>query len=333
MNKSVWAVIMVIILIMVGVGISKDDEQSDGPIKIGVMLSLTGPFAAMGEEARLGILDAGVPEEEIEFIFEDTACENQTALSAFQKLTDINKVNFIIGPGCGSPQEIVASKVVDKDIVVIVPTAAARALHEVSGGKLYNIQYSLNDESKFIAEKFNELEHEKVVLITYQNAFSATHAESFREHFDGEIVADIVYTESDTDVSTELLKLRGKEFTAIYSPDLAFFFAQGYEKLKQLGFDQPMFIVYTAEFPPLRELVEGTIYAFPGDVKGGNGTFFELPKLAAQMLSEHVIRCDGDYGCVQEEIAKSGAFDEFGVREQAIVLKKIVNGEAVMFEN
>ncbi|MDA8611486.1 penicillin-binding protein activator [Candidatus Pacebacteria bacterium] len=332
MKKVVWGVVVIIILILIVVAVS-GDEKEGGPIKIGVLAPLTGDFAFVGEDLRGGIMNAGVSKEDVEFIFEDSACDNQATLSAYQKLNDIDKVKFIIGPGCGASQEIVATRVADDGKVVLLPSAAARSLYIDSGENLFNAQYSLEDESKFIADKFNNLGYEKVVLVTYNNPFSTVHSKSFKENYKGEIVAELMYSNDTTDLSTELLKLNGKGFDAVYSPDLTFFFTQGKSKLAQLGHNQPIFSVYTAELPAVRELMEGVTYAFPGDIDGGNGAFYELAKLSTEILSESAINCDGDYQCVKDELKESGVFDEFGVRKQSIILKKIVDGEAVMFEN
>ena len=179
MKKIIWIVVIVLIVLAV-VALNKETINS-GPIKIGVLAPLSGPVADYGEEIRNGVL-AGKGDSQVEFIFEDEQCDAKAAVSAFQKLTTFDKVSLIIGPGCGSPQEALAPLLKDKRVVMLVPSAASRTLYDASGGQFFNIQYSLEDESKFVAEEMLKRGFKKVALVTYGNAFSATHAKSFKEN-------------------------------------------------------------------------------------------------------------------------------------------------------
>ena len=219
----------------------------------------------------------------------------------------------------------------DKDVLVLLPSAASRNLYESAGGKIYQIQYALEDESKFIAEKMYELGYEKVVLVSYQNAFSEVHVKSFKENYKGEITNEIVYQNDTTDVSSELLKIRDAEAEAIFVADITFFFGQGVERLKQYNITLPVFSQYAVELPAVRSLVEGIIYSYPADV-GEQGAIFELSKVSAEKLVEYINKCDGEYSCVKESFEDSPDFSNDGVREQSIVLKQIVDSQTTTFQ-
>ena len=304
-------------------------QTPGGPIKIGVIAPLTGIVADYGEEIKRGV-EAG-KDEGVEIVYEDDKCEPKDAVSAFQKLVEFEKVKFIIGPGCGSPQEAIVPLLKDKDVIVLVPSAASRSLYEQSGGKFYNIQYALEDESKFIAEKMLELGHKKVVLISYQNAFSKTHEDSFKKHYKGEIVKHTSFALDTSDVSTELAKIKGLEYDAVFSTDITFFFANGLEKLRQFGIKVPVFSQYAVELPAVRQLVEGVIYSFPADVTEGEGAIFGLSKASAAFLIPLIKECDGEYACVKDKIERSGEFDETGVKVRSLTLKQIKDGQPVSY--
>jgi len=246
-------------------------------------------------------------------------------------LVEVDKVEYIIGPACGSPQEAIAPLVKEKDVLVLLPSAATRSLHELSDGKMYNVQYSLEEESKYIAEKMYEMGYKKVALISYKNAFSMTHVESFKKHYKGEIVEDIVFQDATADISTEVAKLRNSDIDSIFSTDMSFFFAQGITRLEQFGIDVPVFSQYAVELPAARQFVEGVTYSFPGDL-GDQGAVAELAKLSAKTFLVFLDSCQNDFRCVIEEFAKSAVFDSNGIRIQPIVLKQISGGEPVVVE-
>ncbi len=111
---------------------------------------MSGLLASFGEEGKRGIESAGI--DNIDFVYEDDKCEPALAVSAYKKLTEIEKVKYIIGPGCGSPQEAIVPLVYNDNVIDILPSAATENLYRRSAEKIFNIQYSLEDESSFISK-------------------------------------------------------------------------------------------------------------------------------------------------------------------------------------
>ncbi len=294
-------------------------EKQNQKIKVGVILPLTGIAADYGKDAQAGV--QSVASDSIEFIYEDDVCDAKTAVSAFTKLVTYDKVHVIIGPGCGSPQEAIAPLLAENDVLVFAPAAASRDLYSRSSGNFYNIQYSLEDEAKFLANTIFESGAQNVILISYKNAFSETHTRSFKEHFKGNIVEEISFVLGDADVSTELAKLKGKKFDAIVATDISFFFAQGLAELKKFGITVPIYSSYVAELPAVRPFVEGVKYSFPGDIEDDKGATYALSRQAAEIVSEAAAGCGDDIECIKQNIRNSGEFDDYGVFKRVIFLK------------
>ena len=206
-----------------------------------------------------------------------------------------------------------------------MPAAASAKLYADSGNNFYNIQYSLETESKFIAEEILKRGFEKVALVSYANAFSKTHADSFRQHFKGEIAFDEVINGETSDVTTVVTKLKAAGVEAIYSPDISFFFASGVTKLNQQKVLVPIFTTYVAELPAVRPLVPNVFYSFPSDLGGTEGAVFNLSKQAALSLSEAVTDCAGKYDCVKQALDSSAKFDANGIYQRPIILKQIMD--------
>lgn len=325
MNKITIIIGIVVVAVIAYFGFRSDAKITDTQIiKVGVSAPLTGIVADYGEEMRKGVEAASV--SGVSFIFEDDKCEPKDAVSVFQKLTDIDKVSFIIGPACGSPQEAIVPLLSDKKVIAIVPAAASRNLFENSGGNLFNVQYSLEDESKFMADTLYQKGLKNVALVTYGNAFSKNHADSFKASFKGQILVDTVILDDNTNILTELTKVKSAKVDAIYVPDISFFFGGGMAKIQQLSMNTPIYTTYVAELPAVRTLVEGVIYSFPGDLEGAEGAIFNLSKQAAELLAPLIVECRGDTACVKEKITSSDKFDSFGTMIRPIILKQIKTG-------
>lgn len=298
------------------------------PVKIGVIAPLTGVVADYGEEIRKGAL-AGVAGKNVELVFEDDKCDPKEAVSAFQKLTGFQKISFIIGPACGSPQEAIVPLLNNQKILALVPAAASSELYGKSGNNFLNMQYSLQDESKFVAEKMYEVGYRNVALISYGNAFSQAHAEAFRQAFKGKIAIESKLLDETTDVSTEVAKINLAKVDAIYSPDISFFFASGLTKLRQQKVVAPVFSTYVIELPAVREFVADVYYSYPAGIADTEAAVFGLTKEATELLADKVLACAGDYTCVKEQLTSSGRFNDSGVYQRELILKQIKNGAPV----
>ncbi len=327
--KIIIAIIVIILVVWgIGVAVKKDGPVGTSePVKIGVIAPLTGPLADYGEEVRRGV-QAGVGSTTaVSLIFEDDQCDPKVAVTAYQKLAEFDKAKYIIGPACGSPQEAVVPLLKGKEVLSIVPAAASSDLYAASGNNFFNIQYSLQEESKFVAEQMFARGHRKVALVSFKNAFSQTHADSFRKNFKGTIAQDVVLTDETVDLSPEVLKISKAGVDAIYSPDISFFFGSGVPKLRQLKVMVPVYTTYVAELPAVRELVPDVIYSFPGDLEGSEGAVFGLSKQATEVLVQAVTECKGDYSCVKSNLLSGAKFNASGIYTRPIIMKQIKGGQ------
>lgn len=312
-----------ILLALIIAGCTPQQEE----VRIGVIIPLTGPFATFGEQLRSGIEDAQT--DKVTFIFEDGQCEPAAAVTAFRKLTEIDGVKHIIGPACGSPQEAVAPLAREKGTTMLLPAAASESLHDTSGGNMFQVQYSLEEESAFLAHELWDRGSRKVVLATYQNAFSQAHAASFKQNYPGEII-DVVFDEGEP-MHTQILRIAESEPDAIYVTDAIFFVENGRARLQEAGVGAPLFSHYVTEFPPIRQFVENVTYSFPADVHEDGGIMYHFGNRAASMLAETVEQCSGEQECIAENLRAQ--FDENGIAAVPMELRQIRNGTPAANQN
>jgi ABC-type branched-subunit amino acid transport system substrate-binding protein len=317
MKKTITIALAVVGIVFIGLNFNNKETE------IGVIAPLTGIASSYGEDIKSGVMSHS------DAMFEDDGCEPSKAISAFNKLTKINNIHMIIGPGCGSPQEAIVPLLKDSDSVVLVPSAASKDLFDMSNGKFFNMQYSLEDEASFLTEEIKSRNYKNIVLISYKNSFSQVLTKSFKENFKDGIVNEIEFIDSKSDISTEIIKLKGQNIDAIVSTDITFFFQQGVNKLNEFNIKSPIYSVYVTELPAVRKLVEGVYYSYPGDLDGEKGATYEISKQSAVLAKAANKLCGNDISCIKKYFIESGKFDSNGVYKRTIILKRIQEGQAM----
>ena len=111
------------------------------PVKVGLLLPLTGPTADFGAALRNGVelAKSEKPNEfnkSIEFIYEDVKLEPKLAISSIHKLTKSNKVNLIYVFGSGNAATIAPISEQNK-----IPTIVLTGEPFVAGGKKYVVDF------------------------------------------------------------------------------------------------------------------------------------------------------------------------------------------------
>ncbi len=328
-TKKLSIVASTAILLVIAFVATQSSSQNKGAYRVGAILPLSGVAASFGEEVKAGIEASGIPDDKL--IIEDDGCDSKKAVSAFLKLAADPEVAYIIGPVCGSPQEAIAPIVKDKDILVFMPAAASTDLFNISGGKMLNVQYSLEKDGAAIAEKIYSDGYRNVATIEYKNSFSEVSANSFKDAYlknsGTKVVHETTLIDTNSDIKTELLKIKASKPDAIVVADVSFFLAGGIKSMKEFGINVPVYAQYPVELPAIRNLVEGVIYSYP-ELVGDKGALLEMGKIAGEIVNKMVAACGGAVECAQAEIKNTGSFDPYGVSNRAVIFKKIDNGVA-----
>ncbi len=126
------------------------------PVKVGLMIPLSGPTADFGAALRNGIqlAQSERPNEfnkTIEFIYEDVKFEPKLAISTFHKLTKSNKVNMIYVFGSGNAATIAPISEQNK-----IPTVVLTGEPFVVAGKKYVMDFH-NRLSDLAVATLNEM--------------------------------------------------------------------------------------------------------------------------------------------------------------------------------
>lgn len=299
---------------------------------IGVIIPLTGNLANYGSTVRNSIERVQIPG--IKWVFEDEACDSTRTVSAFKKLTELQKIHFILGPCCGSPQKTLAPLLKKRDLLVLLPNAASERVFLDSQGKMYSIQYSVEREARFLADQMNKRGLKDVAILSVDSDFSRVMEASFLKEFKGKAVYTVHFPGFDVQhAKSAALQLKKLKFDSLFFADISPFFLGMLTELSKLGIRSvPTFSNYGTQMPDIIEAegkhANGIFYSYP-DVSDSEDAFGYFPNLAAELLGNTVKQCHGEFQCVEKSFAELRNVRKDGTFEGRIILKTIDNGKYV----
>ena len=186
--------------ILLAVGLSSCGNKDSGPIKIGVLLPLTGSQANFGEMEKNSYemikekvnADGGINGRMLEFVYEDDTGKPDVGRAGAEKLITVNKVPLITG-GYSSSVTFAACAVAQQNRVpFLVCTGSVDKITEPAsfnlttndGNKfyIYRVNPPVSEYASGFESMLTEVVHPKNVYILHENtAFGTGGAEAFKE--------------------------------------------------------------------------------------------------------------------------------------------------------
>ncbi len=249
-------------------GGSGDDE----PYRIGVMESLTGPGETYGTVAnqakQLAVEEinaaGGIDGRMIELVVEDSKCGAQDAITAYNKLTDVDGVKIILGTSCSGAM-LGAAPLAEEDGVILFSGLATNP--DIANAGDYIFRTSMSDAQLGI-DTGNVLWADgirSIATITestdYAEGVRRTSVAQFEKR-GGSVVAEERYASDVTDFRTQLTKLLNANPDAIHlAAQSEFTGGTIVKQARELGYDGP---IYTEVVP-----IGATALEIAGDAANG----------------------------------------------------------------
>ena len=230
------------------------------PFRIGAMDALTGVGESYGnpilQSKQLAVEEinaaGGVNGRMLELIAEDSKCAAQDAITAYNKLTDVDGVKIILGTTCSGAM-LGAAPRAEADGVIMLSASATSP--DIAGAGDYIFRTAINDDQLGV-DTGNALHadgHHHLATITeatdYAEGARRTTVARFEE-LGGHVVAAESYTSDVTDFRSQLTKLIGAK------PDAIHLAAQGeasggtiIKQLRELGYEGPIYTESVAVAP------------------------------------------------------------------------------------
>lgn len=319
-------------------------------LKIGAVLPLSGPLTYYGTEIKNGILLA---QEQslmpVQLFFEDAPILGEQILSAFNHLTNINKIDAIAGNFSNQAMLLMANGINRLQI----PTFHTAAIDEqilASSDWIFSTNVRVADEAHKIAERlFFEKKIKRVAVLAVETSFGLGYRKAFIAKFEelgGVIVADELHQVGELDFRTQILKLKSKNPEAYFLATFGNYLGNAVKQIKNLQISELLFSVYETEDQSVLEsagakALEGIEYfvSYQENLEFAASYFKRFNKTpttfamnaydATQLLIQAYQHCKFDRVCVKDQLYKtknyqgvSGRFDihkDGGSRKQFIL--------------
>ncbi|MBC8017507.1 MAG: ABC transporter substrate-binding protein [Verrucomicrobia bacterium] len=195
------------------------------PIKIGALFAVTGPAAFLGEPERNTakmVVDeinaaGGVKGRKLELVVYDTAGDATKAVQLATKLIKDDKVVAIIGPST-TGESMAVIPIAEKEQIALISCSAGSKITDPV--KKWIFKTAQNDSLAVgrIYERLRKQKVRKVSIMTVSDGFGSSGREQLKAQaakFGLSIVSDDTYGPKDTDMTSQITKIRGIKPDAI----------------------------------------------------------------------------------------------------------------------
>ncbi len=229
MRKVLSAVLILMLAFLVtGCAKEKAEEKAEEkePVKIGAVLSVTGPAAPLGEPEKKTLQmmvekinnAGGINGRKVEIIIEDDETDPAKAVAAINKLIGQDKVVAVIG-GSTTPSTLAMKEVAIKKNIPLVACAAGNAI-VASDYKWVFITPQSNAVvvPKTLSYLKENLKVAKIAFLHDSDAFGQDGLDVFKKEagkFGIEMVAIEKYEKTQTDLTSQINKLKGSGAQAL----------------------------------------------------------------------------------------------------------------------
>ncbi len=262
MYKAIRTVVATILLLTVMAFMACSSDQTptqapapqsdDAPFRIGVMESVTGAGESYGNVAvRAKQMAAdeinaagGVNGRKLELVVEDSKCNAQDAITAFQKLTDVDDVKIILGTSCSGAM-LGAAPLAEAEGIILFSGLASNADIAEAGDYIFRTQIS---DVEVGISTGNVLWADGVRTLStiteetdYAEGVRRTSVAQFEE-LGGSVVAEERFSSDITDFRSQLTKLFEANPDALHiSPQSEFAGGTILKQARELGYEGPIY--------------------------------------------------------------------------------------------
>jgi branched-chain amino acid transport system substrate-binding protein len=242
-------------------------------VRIGVVTTLTGPAAVLGQQLRDGFnlavkeLGGKLGGREAEIFIADDELKPDVAVTKVKGLIERDKVDVVVGPVFSNVLGAMAKPVTDAQVILISPNAGPSSLAGKGCHALFFATSYQNDQNHEVLGKVAQNRGYKRVYLLAPNYQAGKDAlAGFKRHFKGEVVEESYVPLNTLDFQSELAKI------ASMRPDALFTFMPGgpgvnlVKQYKQAGLAEriPFLSAFTVDESTLPAQQDAAVGMFGG---------------------------------------------------------------------
>ena len=214
-------------LLSLALGLLIQPAAAQAPVKIGSILSVTGPAAFLGEDMKAGMelavdeinAKGGVLGRKIDWVFYDAESQTQKGLTATRRLLDQDKVDMIVGGGNMSGMAIAMLGLTEKADMPFMSTEGAMDIVTPVAERQWTFKSTADDEQVMerLADYFAKKGIKKVAFLGDSSGFGQSAAGQLKKVAPrrGLDVMYETFNPSDTDMTPQLGKIKDANVQAI----------------------------------------------------------------------------------------------------------------------
>jgi len=223
MNKKIiWLVGIIIVLFVIVIATSKNSQSV---IKIGVIGPFTGARSDAGESMKNALtiaekeINSSSSLPKIKLIYEDSKYDAPSAVSSFNKLKDVDGVNYIIGP-FGSSEVLAVAPIAEKaQTIIITPSAQTPEISQAGDYIFRTIHNTAQEAPVFATYLGGILKNKTLDIVAINTAISDPYIKVFKPIFEtagGKIGLIEKFDSKEVDFKTILTKIKANKPTALF---------------------------------------------------------------------------------------------------------------------
>jgi branched-chain amino acid transport system substrate-binding protein len=264
---------MTALVLATALGIAAGPAAAQDKIKIGLVQTLSGPAAVLGQQARDGFqlairdLNGKMGGREVEVIIVDDEWKPDVAVTKVRGLIDRDKVDFVVGPIYSNILQAMHKPIVDSGTILISANAgpssyAGKGCHP----NFFVTSYQNDQVHEILGKVAQDRGYKRVYLLTPNYQAGRDAMAGFKRHFKGEIVEESYVPLATLDFQSELAKI------VSLRPDAIFTFMPGgpgvnlIKQYKQAGLTEriPLLTAFTVDESTLPAQQDAGVGVFGG---------------------------------------------------------------------
>src|SRR5262249_40788003 len=192
-------------------------------LKIGIIATLSGPPAVLGQQLRNGFnlavknLDGKLGGREVEVLVADDELKPDLAITKVKAFVERDKVDFVVGPIFSNILAAIMKPVTEAGAILISPNAGTSNFAGKECNPNFFVTSYQNDQVFAVSGKHAQDSGIKKVFLMAPNYQAGKDAlAGFKAFFKGEIVDEVYVPLNQLDFSAELAKIAAAKPDAIY---------------------------------------------------------------------------------------------------------------------
>lgn len=201
--------------------------SAQGTVRIGSILSVTGPAAFLGEDMKAGMEMAiddinaagGIGGKKVEWVFYDAESQTAKAINATKRLLSQDKVDIIVGGGNMSGIAMAMVPMVDKAATPFISTEGSMQIVMPVAERKYVFKSTVDDDQVIdrVLDYFDKKDIKRAALLADNSGFGQSAVEQMKR-LAAKRGIEITYESfnpADTDLTPQLTRIKNASVQAI----------------------------------------------------------------------------------------------------------------------